>query len=844
MKEYWNLIKEINGTWLKPMPFSCSVVVVFLVQLCIANNWLDNHIGKYYGFGILVALLIVAIGVNWISNIRVFDFRRINEITPLDTFLYGTLLTTFSNLVCFSLHWSIVSPDIILLFLVILGVTVRRFCRRLNQIYKAHENRDTNKLSNKLIDLRDLYKGSIKWQKDDGAIIVDEHAVDYDLFNRDVTLNQLVDAINHTAKGHSYVVGLVGDWGSGKTTLLNRLKDRYISNKDYVFIHAPSNDKEDFDLWLFGSKDEIIRGLYETFLDNIGVKYSSFKVNKMLKNISKVVAGIPNSRSMIGPLIGESDLYSSVLLMKKKLSEYIKSTHKHYVMCVENLDRASGDQIILFFKLINTIFDFPNVTYVLLYDNTRLNKILKDEKIINESYKEKVINEEVKIPLLIDTNISIICMQNLLLSYGFKNDDLNKFYIVLETIASNLSSIRKLKIIMNSAFAILSHKEEIRLNYPQLLAMQYLFYSEPQLYKTLNDNKNWLIMSNVNEFNKISDSETNILGNISSRYPKYKNLLEFLFPKVKVANNGDKINLFNGDWNKSRQDKSIFLSELFDSYFMLNEDEYIKVNNLLNKFVKEVNAANIGNLGKIWNKYILSQTDEIIDQIEKQIYSFITIEDIPSSEKREKLSEIIFQSVMNGKSKIGEYTAADYIGIFVGETKKEDFEKFKEFVLNKYTAIDFIKKISNYMNGYGQLGGNTKEFLENGTRMKNLYVEMRDKILRSGSNINIYSKKYYRKSISFGLILEDNDSVKFKANNNEVSKYIAKCVNAFTIYNILEDAVNYTGEANEEIISEPFAGALKETKNKIEKIFKENPPKTDREKELEKLYYKFEQVNQ
>lgn len=432
----------------------------------------------------------------------------------------------------------------------------------------------------------------------------------------------------------------------------------------------------------------------------------------------------------------------------------------------------------------------------------------------------------------------------MLLSYGFKNDDLNKFYIVLETIASNLSSIRKLKIIMNSAFAILSHKEEIRLNYPQLLAMQYLFYSEPQLYKTLNDNKNWLIVSNVNEFNKISDSETNILGNISSRYPKYKNLLEFLFPKVKVANNGDKINLFNGDWNKSRQDKSIFLSEFFDSYFMLNEDEYIKVNNLLNKFVKEVNAANIGNLGKIWNKYILSQTDEMIDQIEKQIYSFITIEDIPSSEKREKLSEIIFQSVMNGKSKIGEYTAADYIGIFVGETKKEDFEKFKEFVLNKYTAIDFIKKISNYMNGYGQLGGNTKEFLENGTRMKNLYVEMRDKILRSGSNINIYSKKYYRKSISFGLILEDNDSVKFKANNNEVSKYIAKCVNAFTIYNILEDAVNYTGEANEEIISEPFAGALKETKNKIEKIFKENPPKTDREKELEKLYYKFEQVNQ
>mgnify|MGYP000860149075 FL=1 len=139
MKKYWNLIKEINGTWLKPMPFSCSVVIIFLVQLCIANKWINNPVGKYSGFGILVALLIAAVGIDWIGNTRIFDFKKINEITPLDTFLYGIALTTFINLCCFCLHLGIVPRNVVLLFMAILLVAVHSFFKRLKQIYIAEE---------------------------------------------------------------------------------------------------------------------------------------------------------------------------------------------------------------------------------------------------------------------------------------------------------------------------------------------------------------------------------------------------------------------------------------------------------------------------------------------------------------------------------------------------------------------------------------------------------------------------------------------------------------------------------------------------------------------------------
>lgn len=186
MKKYFSLLKEINGTWLKPMPFSCSMVVTFLIQLCIANNWLDNHIGEYFGFGILVALLIIAIGLDWIWNTRIFDFKKINEITPLDIFLYGIILTTFINFCCFVLHQNIVSPVMASLFITILVINMLALFIRLNQICEARnsneagnfQDKKTNDTLNGLIDLRDLYEGPVKWQKSDGAIIVNERAVD------------------------------------------------------------------------------------------------------------------------------------------------------------------------------------------------------------------------------------------------------------------------------------------------------------------------------------------------------------------------------------------------------------------------------------------------------------------------------------------------------------------------------------------------------------------------------------------------------------------------------------------------------------------------------------------
>lgn len=547
MKNYWKLIKEIHGTWLEPMPFSCSVVIIFLVQLCIANKWIDNPVEKNSGFGILVALLIAAVGIDWIGNTRIFDFKKINEITPLDTFLYGIVLTTFINLCCFGLYLGIVPRNVVLLFIAILLVAVSSLFKRLKRIYNAQDNNKTDELqnkktdnsSNRLIDLRDLYERPINWQKGNGAIVVDERTVDYDLFDRTTTQNQLRDAINHFSVKHSYVVGLVGKWGSGKTTLLKNLREQYNNNKNIVFIHT-LNNRDDFDLWLFGSQEEMIRGVYDAFLNSMGVRYNSLKNDKMLESLAKVVAGIPKTGNILSPLIN-NDSYHDVIVLKDRMSKYIKSTHKHYIMCIENLDRASNDQVVLFLKLISSVFDLPNVTYVLLYDSSRLDSILSDTDNINKTYKEKVINQEINMTLMINPAVSKQCLKNLLRSYGFSGDEASEFDVILSTIAQNLSSIRELKRIMNSVFSIFAVKDEIRLNYSQVLAIQYLFHKNLQLYDTIRKNRELLVVKKEQEFNTIDKNTSDQLKEIFSKYPTYQNLLESLFPKIELASSSDRI---------------------------------------------------------------------------------------------------------------------------------------------------------------------------------------------------------------------------------------------------------------------------------------------------------------
>lgn len=682
-KQKTTYFKEIVKKMFAPIPFTLSMVSTFIIQYAIANNWLNQGINNFEHLGWFIAVLIGLTSIDWIYNIGLINFRKLKSITPLDIFICWILLTLLFNLLISIIFRNIIFGIIISTILILISfITIRRY-RHIN------DKKVTPSISGKeLINLGSLFDHSIAWKKSDGAILVDERAVDYDLFNRKNTKRQLIEAIEHFSSQHAYVVGLVGKWGLGKTTILNNAKHA-INTDEYTFIYAPGSRKEDFDLWVFGSQEELINGLYNAFLSSMGIKYNSFWSNKMLDSVAKVVVGIPNIGNMVSPLIFNSQPYKEVNKLKQKLSNYIKSTNKHYVMCIENLDRADNEQVILLLKLLSTIFDLPNTTYVLLYDKDRLNNILENTNKTNISYAAKVINQEVMIPSTVDKNVCKKCLQNLLLSYkGVDDYNLEDYDYVLNAMVDNLADIRELKRIINSVFTILAIKDKLRLNLPQVLAIQYIYFKDKELYDEIRKNKK-IFAVDMRSFVELKESEEKKLNNIKSNYSNMIQLLENLFIVVQ------KIELGFDELKNNLKYRSIGTQRYFDNYFLLTENNYVDINNYVRNII---NNLNIDNIEENWKDIINSKYYEKVVVLQ-ELKLFLEENDIQSSSIREKFAEVIFTYIIGCKDKSkyhnDKYNLEEYIGVLIGSLEKIDLNKFEDFIEKSGPNMKVISNLAS-----------------------------------------------------------------------------------------------------------------------------------------------------
>ena len=69
-----------------------------------------------------------------------------------------------------------------------------------------------------------------------------------------------------------------------------------------------------------------------------------------------------------------------------QIGSYLLDQNKKVVFVIDNLERASAENIIFLFKLISTVFDLPNIIYLLSYDQARMNEILSDTAQINPKF--------------------------------------------------------------------------------------------------------------------------------------------------------------------------------------------------------------------------------------------------------------------------------------------------------------------------------------------------------------------------------------------------------------------------------------------------------------------------
>ena len=775
-----NYLKEALNELKKPYPFTISLLVTFAIQIGLSNFWKRIKLGRIYNFGDIIIILIGLWLVNLLVNSQIIKYFRIKEVNPIDVGIVGSAFVIILTLVIspiYGNHNNLIW--FILLLCCILLVIIRSFIISKKKMCK--------KIDNSFLELRDLDSNNIEWQCGDEPILLSERASNYDLLDRKNIQNLLINAINHHSIDHSYSIGLIGTWGSGKTTILNLVKQND-KLENTIFMHSPGDETQDFDVWQFGSKESMIKGLYDTFLTNLGIDITTFAGDRLIRNISQVVAGVPQVGGIFSSILSCGQSIQDINDMKKQLSKYILSTNNHFVLCIENLDRANGEQVILLLKLINTVFDLPNVTYVLLYSEERMNQILSDANSLDSSYIEKVINIEVKVPSDLNISKCKIWLQNLLTTYNISENQISTYDFLLDFISRRLNNIREFKRIVNSVFTILAISESIRLNLPQLLAIQYIFFSNKSLYIAIKHHKKIFTFEDTYgpyaRPHDINNDDKNFFKKITESFSEYIPLLENLFPKFEKYITDNNISNF-GDTEKNLKNRSINTRRYFDNYFYFNESKQVKINREVSNFISSINDG--VNINSAWNDFFNKSIKNDRELYILELILFVDSYDIMSSQKRTLLSETIFDDIAKKEYQskwdyIDKLRLVNIISMLIEETDDEDFQTFIQHIDHEYSAYSLIEKIVSDIEK--RLEGRTSNSIRNAENIGKFFDKFRDYIYIN--DINLYDTKYYDPEVTrdFCAYLAKKDPEYLKC-------YIYKFANAQNIYKVLYDCLLY-----------------------------------------------------
>lgn len=773
----------------KIQPITVSAILIFLSSYVSGNGWINKWphetIPDFPYFGILSIVLTIIVLLFWIVSTRLFSLMKFSIVNEVDTFLTSLFIISATDIWIFSFSNNQAGSIMIAITL----LTGSIICCRIKKIYNtsiSNEIFESNKLSSSLVDLRDLYNKSNVTQNEHGEILVDEREVDYDLFNRSNIVKQLAEAMQHPTSKHSYVIGLTGIWGSGKSTILNLAKKKI--SKDTNSVDLSHTNKSDFDLWLFESKEEIIKGMYNYFLTGLGIQYRSALTNKLITNAAKLLAGV--SINGIETLFLDPNTYQDVFKLKEKLTNYVKSTNKHYIMCIENLDRADNEQVILILKLINSVFDIPNVTYVLLYDNERLNKVLKNTESSNVSFAEKVINQEIQMPISIDLDICNTCLNNLRDSYGMNNSfqvrgEAKDFQKVQENIVSNITTIRDLKRIINSVYTILANRDTLRLYLPDVIAIQYIHFKNPELYEKIKNHKKlltWTQSLYLGNYNNLTAKDKKYVEDLISNYQQYADMLEVMFPVITYVTRNTIEESCYGNYSSKRA--AINSEMFFECYFNLAENDNTVENSKVKKFIAEVNqiGEQKGNnikddINKTWVAFINSINKDKKESTISRLSMFTERDDIPSSQIRKVLSKVIFEYTINNRQ-YDDFYWKDLIFIvsnLIKEVNEEDFSDFWVSELsNRYDLLDIVNEINGYISK--SIGGLSGDLMRNENTIAQFQLQMYKDII--AKSVNIFDGNGFSQNVSqlYNLILNN------KLYPKKVNAYLSKTVTSKNIF--------------------------------------------------------------
>jgi predicted KAP-like P-loop ATPase len=243
-----------------------------------------------------------------------------------------------------------------------------------------------------------------------------------DKLSRAPFADRIAGVILNLPKSKSITVGIYGPWGDGKTTVLNLLRTD-LSISDSIVVR-------NFNPWRLTDDEAMLRGFFSVISEAIGASLSTKlerakagagKWAKRARWITKPAGWFWKPAETADDLLSKfADIAASgdsvgLEELRSRIFALLQQSQKRIVVLVDDIDRLDKHETHTLFRLIKACADFPNVCYVLAFDDAAVAKTLREQYGGDESsgraFLEKIVQVPLKLPVAAKEDLRELCFE-------------------------------------------------------------------------------------------------------------------------------------------------------------------------------------------------------------------------------------------------------------------------------------------------------------------------------------------------------------------------------------------------------------------------------------------------
>lgn len=257
--------------------------------------------------------------------------------------------------------------------------------------------------------------------------------IDQDILGRARLVEGLAAQIEATTTRDPMVIALNAPWGTGKSSFIRLLSDRLRSGPSKPNDAAELSDSTpiiiDFNPWMFGNVEELIRTFFAQLGREIGAKSDkgsdlADKLQTFGRMVVIVCPSPPPGLANLAAAATTSNLLRAfhhkkvdavdIKNQQKTIDGLLKRLPKHVIVFVDDIDRLEPQNTELLFRMLRLCANFHNITYVLAFDSDAVERHLyPHDPVSGRRYLEKVTQVSYSIPRPSRTALRIFLQEEL-----------------------------------------------------------------------------------------------------------------------------------------------------------------------------------------------------------------------------------------------------------------------------------------------------------------------------------------------------------------------------------------------------------------------------------------------